>query len=63
MVCYVSRVAPRGYPAVDQGKLEPEHPVLSELLQALGQAQEQLQMMRKNGRLLGAVPALLALWS
>jgi hypothetical protein len=33
--------------------LGPKHPVVSELIQALGQVQEQLQMMGKNGRMLG----------
>jgi hypothetical protein len=51
-ICHVSRVAPRGYPAVDKSKVGPEHPVLSQLIKALGQAQEQLQMMGKNGRML-----------
>ena len=52
-VCHVSRVAPRRYPAVDKGKLGPQYPVLSELIKALGQAQEQLKMMGKDGRISG----------
>jgi len=60
-VCHVSRVAPRWYPAVDKGKLGPQHPVLSELIKALGQTQEQLKMMGKNGRLLSEDPTPLQL--
>jgi hypothetical protein len=58
-VGYVGRVAPRGYPAVDQGELRPKYPVLSQLVEALGQAQEYLQMMRKDSRMLGKDTALL----
>ena len=61
LVCYVSRVAPRGYLAVDKGKLGPQHPVLPELIKVLGQAQEQLKMMSKNGRMLGEDTAPLQL--
>ena len=60
-VCHVSRVAPCRYPAVDMGKLGPQYPVLSELIKALGQAQEQLKMMGKNGRLLSEDPTPLQL--
>jgi hypothetical protein len=60
-VCHVSRVAPRKYPAVDKGKLGPKHPMLSELSKALGQAQEQLKLMGKNGRILGKGTAPLQL--
>jgi hypothetical protein len=62
-VCHVSRVVPRGYPAVDEGKLGPQHPVLSKLIKALGEAQEQLKPMGKNGRMLSkdATPLQLVL--
>ena len=61
MVCHVSRVAPCGYPAVDESKLGPQHAVLSELTKALSQAQKQLKMMGKNGRRLGKDTAPLQL--
>jgi len=60
-ICQVSRVAPRGYPAVDKGKLGPKHAVLSQLIKTLRQAQEQLKLMGKNRRMFGKDPAPLQL--
>jgi hypothetical protein len=52
-ICHVSRVAPRGHPAVDKSKLGPQHAVLSELIKTLSQTKKQLKMVGKNSRWLG----------
>ena len=60
-VFHVSRVALRGEPVIDEDKLRPQQPVLSELIKAPGQAQEQLKMMGKDSRIFGKDTAPLQL--